>query len=95
MASKGCVYWIRLPEHTDILTQGYVGVSVSGSELRFRRHIKCAENGSKLIVHVAIRKYCDKIIIEDVVFADPEYCLELEFKLTRTRVPRWQSTRML
>lgn len=26
------VYWLRLPEHTDIFTQGYVGVTTYNSD---------------------------------------------------------------
>lgn len=33
-----CVYWIRLPEHTDIFTEGYVGIS-NNFEYRLKQHI--------------------------------------------------------
>ncbi len=33
-----CVYWIRKVEHTNIYTEGYVGVSTN-IERRWREHI--------------------------------------------------------
>jgi len=32
------VYWIHLPEHTDIASQGYVGVSNTTASKRFTHH---------------------------------------------------------
>jgi hypothetical protein len=34
---KCIVYWIRLPEHTDIYTQGYVGITIQ-YDVRMRQH---------------------------------------------------------
>lgn len=81
MLSKSCVYWIHLPEHTDIFTQGYVGVSKSGLVKRYREHKHAAIKGSSLPIHNAIRKYGDELVAEVVVFAESLYCYELECKL--------------
>jgi hypothetical protein len=81
MHSKSCVYWIRAPHHTDIFTEGYVGVSVKGATKRFREHKCAAKSGSDLPVHNAIRKYGNEIVIETVLNGDPEYCYLMEAKL--------------
>lgn len=84
MQSKSCVYWIHLPEHTDILTQGYVGVCKLGAEHRFKEHQSKARNGSKLPIHNAIRKYGDALVVDAIVYADITYCYEIESRLRPT-----------
>jgi predicted GIY-YIG superfamily endonuclease len=37
------VYWIHLPEYTDVLSQGYVGISKKPRQ-RFQTHLKRPEN---------------------------------------------------
>lgn len=72
------VYWIHCPEHTDILTQGYIGVS-NNTKYRWREHQTRTEN-----IHLqrAIKKYnWDNLIKEVIVIADELYCLAVEFKL--------------
>ena len=72
------VYWIRLPEHTDNRTEGYIGV-YKGQDVKHRwsRHKRDAALGSEYIVHKAIRKY-DNLVYE-VLFSGPyEGCLQLE-----------------
>lgn len=81
MLSNSCVYWIHLPEHTDILTQGYVGVSHKGAEYRFKEHLSLAGRGSKLPVHSAIRKYGNKLLVDTVIQGDIDYCYLMEVKL--------------
>lgn len=78
---KSCVYWIHLPEQTDILTQGYVGVAKGGMQKRFREHQSATKRGSNLKIHNAMRKYGDKIIVETIVLAEITYCYDLERKL--------------
>ena len=81
MQSKSCVYWIHLPEHTDIFSQGYVGVAAKGVEHRFKEHQSRARNGSNFHIHNAIRKYSDLLIVDTVLMADMEYCYQMEAKL--------------
>lgn len=82
--NKSCVYWIHLPEHTDMFTQGYIGVASKGAEHRFKEHLSKARLGSKLPIHNAIRKYGDKLVVDTIVMANIEYCYELENKLRPT-----------
>ena len=57
------VYWIHLSEHTDILTQGYVGVSVSPTR-RLKEHKNSTDN--KYLYRV-LNKYPD-LIMQSIVF---------------------------
>lgn len=84
MQSKSCVYWIRAPHHKDIVTEGYVGVSVTGASARFRGHRAAAKMGSTLPVHNAIRKYGDAIVLETILNGSPDYCYLMEGKLRPT-----------
>lgn len=75
------VYWAHLPEHTDLLVDGYIGVTVQGIDKRFKDHLWAAENGSKTIFANAIRKYGNKIIVEPILKADEDYCYAVEARL--------------
>jgi group I intron endonuclease len=72
------VYWIHHPSHTDIFSQGYVGVSVN-TDVRFRKHKRAKQNAH---LRNAINKYgWDNLVKKTVLIADTDYCLEVETKL--------------
>jgi len=74
--SNGYLYWIHLPEHTDINTQGYVGITNNIQE-RFRIHRNSYTDNCKCISR-AIKKYGNSLVY-DVIFTGPyEGCLQLE-----------------
>lgn len=81
---ESCLYWIKLPEHTDPRSQGYIGVSVSGASRRMSKHKWDANNGSDFVVHRAMRKYGDKIELITLLEADQEFCLMVERELRPT-----------
>lgn len=60
------VYWIRLKEHTDITSEGYVGVTINFKS-RMYKHYKIT---SKLNTHLAnvIIKYGWNNLIKEIVF---------------------------
>ena len=72
------VYWIRLPEHTDNRTEGYIGV-YKGQDVKHRwnRHKRDAALGSEYAIHRAIRKY-DDLVYEILFSGSYEGCLQLE-----------------
>lgn len=75
-----CVYWVRRPEHTDMATQGYVGVS-NNSARRFVEHSKCHKGQSRHL-SFAIKKYgWDVLVKTEILIADKDYCLAIEQKL--------------
>ena len=55
------LYWIRLEEHIDINSQGYVGIS-NNPNRRLKEHKKYDSNKNAL--YNALKKYGDKIIFE-------------------------------
>ena len=84
-----CVYWIRLPEHTDMFSQGYIGIS-SDVRRRWRAHFE--KNGNTHLAN-AVNKYGkNKIIKEMVLISEKQYCLEIEKKLRPSDKIGWNIT---
>jgi len=72
------VYWVRHQDHTDIFSQGYVGIS-SKPKLRWNHHVSKPTN-----THMknAIAKYGWANLVKQVVLvASNDYCLDIEKKL--------------
>jgi hypothetical protein len=72
------VYWIRHPDHTDMFTQGYIGISKE-TERRWLYHRRYGKN-----THLknAINKYgWDNLVKEIILISDKAYCLMIEAKL--------------
>lgn len=86
------VYWIRLKEHTDIFTQGYVGITTKTVDERFTRHRENANcvNGVKTILHKAFLKYgSHNLIVECIVECSKEYASWFESVLRPKRYIGW------
>lgn len=72
------VYWIHHKDHTDIFSQGYVGVSVN-AQMRFAQHFKRTQNAH---LKNAIAKYgWENLVKQQFLIADKEYCLKVEKQL--------------
>ena len=72
------VYWIHLEDHTDMFSQGYIGVS-KDTKKRWNDHSKYT--GNNHLLH-AIKKYgWDNLVKEVILVADKAYCLMVEAKL--------------
>lgn len=84
---RGYVYWIHLPEHTDIFTEGYVGITTNYGE-RFRVH-KGLYNEKCLHLSRAIKKYGDRLVYDVVLEAAYGYCATVESKLRAVRNIGW------
>jgi len=86
-----CVYWIREQSHTDIMTQGYVGVS-GNAEKRFASH-KGMWSGTNAHLQRAIKKYgWDNLVKSIILIAEKEYCLDVEQKLRPAEKIGWNLT---
>lgn len=78
MTVASSVYWIHHPDHTDMFSQGYIGVSIN-VERRFNEHLKKSDNRH---LRFAIGKYgWDTLIKKQILIADENYCLDIERKL--------------
>lgn len=78
------VYWIRRPEHVDIFSEGYVGVTSRELVDRVAEHLKVARLECKgySVLHSAINSIgIDNLICEVVVISDEDYAYDLEEKL--------------
>jgi len=75
------LYWIRLPEHKDFLSEGYIGIS-NNVNYRLKQHKNYATNAH---LANAIKKYgWDNLIKEVVLIANESYCLMME-KIIRAK----------
>lgn len=78
------VYWIRKPEHSDFMSEGYVGVTNTSLEQRIYEHEKSARLGGKksYVIHKAIKKYgMQNLVASVLVEASEDYCYEVEYKI--------------
>jgi len=72
------MYWIHLEDHTDMFSQGYIGIT-KDIKKRWSDHAKRTANNH--LLH-AIKKYgWDSLVKEVVLVADEAYCLMVEAKL--------------
>jgi predicted GIY-YIG superfamily endonuclease len=75
------VYWLHNSDHTDMFTQGYIGVT-NNLNVRLRNHK--SKRCNKHLVN-AMNKYgWDNIVKEVMLVADESYCLMIE-KLLRAK----------
>ena len=75
-----CVYWIRKIEHTNIYTEGYVGVSTN-VERRWREHITEARvnrHPNSFLGNVINKHYPDNLIFEIVYLSNEDNCYNYE-----------------
>jgi hypothetical protein len=74
------LYWVRLSEHSDIFTEGYVGVTPNfAKRMREHRH--------------RFKAIWDKIVMQTIVVADLAYCYDIEKKLRPNRNIGWNKAR--
>jgi hypothetical protein len=73
------LYWLRLAEHTDVFTQGYVGVAQDlQKRLRSHKH--------------RFKSIWDSVIATPLVVASDDYCFDLEKKLRPVRRIGWNKS---
>jgi len=85
------VYWIRLPEHTDISTQGYVGVSINPKK-RFSTHKNECISKKHANPHLiyAFEKYgAESMLLEEYFLGLKEECYQKEAELRPTTNIGW------
>lgn len=82
------VYWIHLDTHKDILTEGYVGITCSTPEKRFKSHISRSRT-EDFIISKAIRKYGNSLKVTTVCITDYVNSLHIENKLRPSNFIGW------
>ena len=71
-----CVYWIRKIEHTNIYTEGYVGVSTN-IERRWREHIteaRANRHPNSFLGNAINKHYPDNLVFEIVYLSNEDTC---------------------
>ena len=80
------VYWIHHPDHTNMFTQGYIGVS-NNIKARWNRHKGQTQNP---YLKNAINKYgWDSLVKEILLVSTEKYCLRIESKLRSIKEIGW------
>lgn len=79
------LYWLHLKEHTDVFTQGYVGVTTRLIDIRFKEHCSRFHNSYNPYnpLHIAFAQYGIENIIKTrlcVCPASQVYQLEEVFR---------------
>lgn len=90
--SKCSVYWIRAPHHSDMFSEGYIGVSVNAYKRWNYGHFWAQKNQrhDNTVMARAIEKYgWDNLIKEIVLVADERYCYDIESKLRSEENVGW------
>lgn len=82
------VYWVRLSTHTNIFTEGYVGVTKQKVAQRFSQHLSKSKKRDNLPLYNALRKYKD-VIAETVLVGDIDYVYDVEKLLRPTDRIGW------
>jgi len=90
-AQMYCVYWIRLPHHTDVSSGGYVGITKNLPE-RIRAHKK---NKRKTVLTSALKKYSWDDLIVDILHSDLDLqeALSIESSLRPSASIGWNCQR--
>lgn len=90
------VYWIHNEEHTDMYSQGYVGITIYPAKDRWINHRSASRrtaNKNCKILNSALRKY-DSLIYEVILVANSrEYCERIEGLLRPTQGIGWNIAR--
>jgi site-specific DNA-cytosine methylase len=79
------VYWIKHKSHTDVFTEGYVGVTATTPDERFKKHmivVNSSSNKKKYLVHHKIKSHgVENIEVVTILISDKQYCYDIEKKL--------------
>lgn len=82
------VYWIHLPEHTDMFSQGYIGFTAGTTVKRWKEHCrdsKRSDGGGCYKLYRALLKHGhDNFIVDTLCICENDYGLWLENKLRPT-----------
>jgi hypothetical protein len=86
------VYWIRAQHHSDILSEGYIGVSKNSNKRWMYGHHWAHRKGrheNPRLANAISKHGWDNLIKTVVVISDEGYCYELEAKLRSSEGIGW------
>ncbi len=84
------LYWIRNQSHSDIFSEGYVGITTKSVIKRFQQHLYYSKRSNSHLSN-ALKKYKDSIVVEEILIGSVEYCLDVESKLRKEKNIGWNS----
>jgi hypothetical protein len=88
------VYWIHLAEHTDIKTQGYVGITTKPVSKRFSDHCRKARKQPTFLIHQAINKYgAENLVVDTICVTSREHAKWTELQLRPEDFIGWNMRR--
>ena len=73
------VYWIHRPCHTDMTSEGYIGITTNPVR-RWQEHRLNAKKNGKATIYKALKKY-DDVQFDVILIGNRKYCEEIEIKL--------------
>ena len=90
------VYWVHYPEHTDILKEGYIGITRNTPMARFKQHIKAAKLASKKGKPLGrfkrvLLKSDAKLVVTTLLEGEYSYVLDVESKLRPSTNIGWNN----
>lgn len=85
-----CVYWLHLPEHNDMYTQGYIGVSNNPTH-RLWEHFNDVKTNSHCNPYLScvIKKYPNQLIQTILFEGEKDVCYNYEEELRPTKNIGW------
>jgi hypothetical protein len=84
--NSAALYWIRLPEHTDIFTEGYVGITKNNVKRRWIQHFEKRKNN----IVKRILESEQHLIFQVMLYADTrQYCESIEKALRPLKNIGW------
>lgn len=86
------VYWIHSSDHTDMFSQGYIGVTSKTAQERYAEHIRASRvvNSKSSYLYNVMRKVGpENLIVKTILISDEEYAYDIENKLRPTKSIGW------
>lgn len=86
------VYWIRAKHHTDLMTEGYVGVSRDASKRWRYGHFWAQKNSrhdNPRLANAIAKHGWENLVKEILVISTEDYCYDLEAKIRSQEEIGW------
>lgn len=87
------VYWIKLPEHTELDSQGYIGVTDKTPEARLKSHLKDCNRKDRAPYHFqnVLKKHKEKVEVVTLLEGSLQYCYDIEKALRPLKRIGWNT----